>query len=93
MKGENWPRGDGTQLLELRQALESALRLTDSMKNKRIPVNKLPSENLLRVFGLINAPLPKKSFSHTLVLSHVCRHWRYVVTSNPLFWTNIFAGL
>ena len=86
------PRGDDTQLLELRRALGSALKLTDSMQNKRVPVNGLPSEILLRVFGFVNFPLPKKSFSHTLVFSHVCKYWRSAVISNPLFWTNISAG-
>jgi len=53
-----WPRGDGTQLLELRQALESVINLTDSMRNDCVPVKGLPSEIFLRIFGLIIFPPP-----------------------------------
>ena len=90
--GARDPPHDGTQPLELRRALGSALKLSGSMRNKRVPVNQLPPETLLHIFGLTGVPTAKKAPSHTLVLSHVCRHWRSVITSNPHFWTNVFAG-
>lgn len=87
------PRGDGTQLLEPQQGSESALKSTDStLQNDRVPVNRLPSEILLRVFGLIIFPLSKGYFSYIFIFSHVCKRWRSVVTSSPLFWTTISAG-
>ena len=66
-----------------RGALE-VLRLVRSIKNKFVPINRIPPE----ILSLIPDYYDEYATDQALIsLTHVSRHWRDVFTSRPSLWT------
>lgn len=55
-------------------------------KNSQLPVNRLPQEILILVATYLG------DYIMLIYLTHVCTHWRRVITACPTFWTRIEFG-
>ena len=50
------------------------------------PVNRLPTEILIEIFALLHPRLLRR-YLPLIHATHVCRHWRNVISSTPSNWT------
>ncbi|KAJ1308170.1 hypothetical protein OPQ81_003886 [Rhizoctonia solani] len=77
----------------LRQKLELAKKLAGRSMNASsslVPIHKLPSEILVRIFKLAlsnNCHYHESQKIH--VLTSICAYWRQVACSSPALWTHI----
>lgn len=56
--------------------------------NETLPINRLPSELLARIFSLLVRPFPVEKADPTdFAFSRVCQWWRQVALSHPLLWS------
>jgi hypothetical protein len=66
-------------------------RLRGSPLLERGSIASVPVETLLEIFQLITPPSPaRESLYRLLLLTHVCRFWRAVLTNQPHMWSTIF---
>lgn len=67
-------------------------RTLGSLKNADTPVNRLPTEILVRIFSCATALRPRSGrfpYLPQITFSAVCKHWRQIIISNPLLWNFI----
>ncbi|KZT09075.1 uncharacterized protein LAESUDRAFT_811136 [Laetiporus sulphureus 93-53] len=96
------------KLQDLSEVLMRSMSIVRSTLNSRVPINRLPPEVLGMIFEFV-PEFPSDESLETLVhriwgpssrnpedsliLSHVCRHWRAVATGLPTLWTSIDGTL
>ncbi|KAF9649881.1 hypothetical protein BDM02DRAFT_3128105 [Thelephora ganbajun] len=69
------------KILDVERSLHEVTRATRTIGNMLTPVNRFPPEILSRV-------LERRTREWDLITAtHVCRYWRYTLTSNPSLWT------
>ncbi|KAH9837678.1 uncharacterized protein C8Q71DRAFT_556139 [Rhodofomes roseus] len=78
----------------LMEARASQRRLANlhSVHNATLPVHRLPTETLIEIFRLAHAfSSSQKTKAHVWVImtTAVCRYWRDIVVTSPVFWRNI----
>ncbi|KLO09630.1 hypothetical protein SCHPADRAFT_1000141 [Schizopora paradoxa] len=75
---------------KLKEKIESACQQVDRMGSV-CGLASLPSDILVHIFSLaINTSSHNVPRSlHSVRLSHVCRHFWQIITTNPLFWNEI----
>ncbi|CAE7178439.1 unnamed protein product [Rhizoctonia solani] len=71
------------------QRAKAAIRTSRNCSTLLVPIHKLPSEILERIFLLLATPQPGPDRSSPEVLSHVCSRWRKTVLGYPLLWSFI----
>ncbi|KLO09629.1 hypothetical protein SCHPADRAFT_1000140 [Schizopora paradoxa] len=76
----------------LKEKIESARQQVDRMGSV-CGLASLPPDILVQIFSItINSSSRKVPRSrHSVRLSHVCRHFWHIITTNPLFWNEISA--
>jgi hypothetical protein len=81
-----------SQVMQLQITLEQALGAVLSLRNGFSPINRLPTETISYIFGLICAPDRDDDHAHphrAMKLAQVCSQWRSNVISTPLLWSTI----
>ena len=75
---------------KLKERVESARQLVNRVVSV-CGVASLPSDILILIFSFAvdssSRKIPRSI--HSVRLSHVCRHFRHIITTTPLFWTEI----
>jgi len=76
---------DDSQVLGIERKLRKILQSTKVIKNTFPPVNRLPPE-------ILSSILEHRASDLDLVAAtHVCRHWRSTLISNPSLWTDFWC--
>jgi hypothetical protein len=69
------------------QALQAESQRLSELRNARAPIHRLPSENLLDIFGRIIGQ--EAEIIDVVQLSSVCRHWRELCVHCPFLWSHL----
>jgi hypothetical protein len=69
------------QIYGIELDLSEVLQAIRVIRNTPVPVNRLPPEILSKVFEY------RTSEQDLVAATHVCRHWRFILISNPSLWS------
>ncbi|TRM67326.1 hypothetical protein BD626DRAFT_625811 [Schizophyllum amplum] len=87
---------DEAETNDLKREIRLALRALKFAENARVPINKLPTEILERIFKLVQPHYgdfvprwPNRSSSEWTSVTRVCKRWRNVAIAYSALWSTI----
>ncbi|RDX40087.1 hypothetical protein OH76DRAFT_460313 [Lentinus brumalis] len=89
-KREQWLR-ERNVVLARQAALEQELAELNRLLNTTVPVNALPDELLVQIFAFFRAAVDREwqLAGEWMKIQGVCRRWRQIAISTPMFWRAI----
>ncbi|THU92357.1 hypothetical protein K435DRAFT_210885 [Dendrothele bispora CBS 962.96] len=90
------------EIVKMERKLQKSISILRGTRNSLQKIHQLPPEILTTILLDVQQTMPsfipereEDPFFHSewMSLLHVCRHWRGIIATCPMFWTRVDSGL